>query len=76
MDFGEAFLLIGIMGLVGWLIAVGFFAIARNYQKAAQRERDPQRQRLLERQAGFVAPFGYLLALFAPLVLAFVCLYL
>ena len=32
MDFGEAFLLIGAMGLVGWLIAVGSFAIARNYQ--------------------------------------------
>lgn len=76
MDFAEAFLLVGAMGIAAWLIAVGFFAIARNYQKAAQRERDPQRQRLLERQAGFVATFGYLLALFAPLVLAFVCLYL
>ena len=76
MDFGEAFLLIGIMGLVGWLIAVGSFAIARNYQKAAQRESDPQRQRLLKRQVNFLVYLGYLLVVLAPYVLAFACIYL
>ena len=76
MDFAEAFLLIGAIGMIAWLIAVFLFAITRNCQKAAQRESDPQRQRLLERQAGFLAIFGYLLALFAPLVQAFACLYL
>lgn len=76
MDFAEAFLLIGAIGMIAWLIAVFLFAITRNYQKAAQRERDPQRQRLLERQAGFLETFGYLLVFFAPLVQAFACLYL
>ena len=76
MDFAEAFLLIGAIGMIAWLIAVFLFAITRNYQKAAQRESDPQRQRLLERQAGFLETFGYLLVFFAPLVQAFACLYL
>ena len=63
------------MGLVGWLIAVGFFAIARNYQKAAQRESD-RRGSVFEKTGKFFGVSGYLLVVLAPYVLAFACIYL
>ena len=74
MEFGDAFLLSGSVGIAVWMMAVGFFTAARNYQKAAQRESDPKRQRLLERSTSTLVNFSYLLVVLEPFVLAFVCI--